>query len=179
MWNIFDPTQDMMDKFMNQLQMKEPQPDRPSFQSAWDAKTDTLANQGPSPWSQLATMRQGLEESQARESASKMAANGRAGAMSDLAMRGGLDSGARERLARSGMRDALDMGMDVSRQGGINRLQIGMNDAQNNIVGKQFDIQNKLQSRRDENVFNMDKYREQMGAWAANRQAQATEKAGK
>ncbi len=172
--------------------------------SGLDAFRQQALRKGPSTWASLATQKQYAEEAAARDRAKQEARSSQAQAEADLAMRGGLSSGARERLTSSGARNLLSMSQDVGRQGNLNRLQIGMNDEQNRIAqlsqlpgmenanlqaqlqkeqlwenAKQSDLQ-RVQSENDRrNEWNQMLYQQQMQAWAANRQAQATENSGK
>lgn len=204
-------------------------PDRPNYQSVWDPKTMSMEpysqqqlsginldmrgmerfreealRSGPSAWSRLAMGRQNMEEANARDSATRQISGKRAEAFSNLAQRGGLDSGARERVARGAMKDSLDMQQDISRQGSLNRLQIESNDEQNRVQqlgmlpgmevqalqpalekaklmgqARQLDITNQMNDKKYSNDFDMQAYQEQMKRWGAERTAQATENSGK
>lgn len=205
------------------------QPGRPDYNQAYDPATMSMLpeiakmleaiqmdkrglekfrgealREGPSAWAKLAQQKQALEEKDARERGGREQATRAAEARANLAMRGGLTSGARERVAKAGMKDYLDMSQEVGRQGGLNRLQIGMNDEQNRIQqlgmlpgmeaaalqpelektrlhgqARQYDIEQAVKEKQARNAWAMDQYKEQMSAWAANRQARATENAGK
>lgn len=158
---------------------------------------DEALRQGQSPWASMALQKQGLEESSALERAKQEAASSAAQAQSNLAMRGGLSSGARERLAGAGAQNMLAMSQDIGRQGGLNRLGIGMQDEQNRIarlsqlpgmelsqqslladVG-QNDVRNMMQENLARNAYNMNNYNQQMKVLAANKTAQAMEESGK
>lgn len=89
--------------------------------------------QTPSKWANLSEQKQFVEEMDARERAKREAASARAGAEANLAMRGGLSSGARERVQAEGMKNMLGMSQDVGRQGTINRMGIGIQDESNRI----------------------------------------------
>lgn len=206
-------------------------PDRPSFIQDYDPNSMSLFNMeapginaidtsgindamsayrqnalrtGPSQWANLATKESNLEQKQAQDQAMDNARGQTATARADLAMHGGLDSGARERLARSGQTAAIDASQKIAGQGIQNRMQIGMNDEQNRIsqlgalpgmevqaLAPQFQKQNMLNQamgtdvaheigeNEAQNLFNMQNYHEQMSAWGANRQANATENSGK
>lgn len=150
------------------------------------------------------TDKQFLEEQDARERAKREAKGTRAEAEAQLALRGGLSAGARERLESSGARNLLAMSQDVSRQGNLNRMQIGINDEQNRIAqlgqlpgmealalqsnlqregmytqARQTDINRAIAENQNRNAYNQSLYQQQMQAWAAQRQARATERAGK
>lgn len=159
---------------------------------------------GPSTWAQLASAQQDELARQARGQAVAENMGQMAGARSQLAMRGGINSGARERIATSGMRNAMDASQNALRQANANKMQIGINDEQNRMnqlqalpgmentavqpdldriklwgQGRQFDVQNQIGETDKENLFNMNRYQQQMQAWAANKQANATENSGK
>lgn len=159
---------------------------------------------GPSSWAKLSTKKQFAEEADSRERAKQEARSSQAQAEADLAMRGGLSGGARERLTAGGAKNLLAMSQDVGRQGNLNRMQIGINDEQNRISqlgslpgmenanlqsqlqkeqlwenARNADLQRVQQENERRNQWNQMLYQQQMQAWASNRQAQATENAGK
>lgn len=159
---------------------------------------------GPSFWASLMTNKSLAEEAAAKDRAVSQSRAGVRTAEADLASKGGLSSGARERIARSGARDLLAVGQDVARQGNLNRMQIGVNDEQNRIqqlsmlpgmessayndalkkesmwdAARKSDIDAAVQENARRQQYNNMVYQEQMRAWAANRQAQATENSGK
>jgi len=158
---------------------------------------------GASPWAGMMTNKSFAEEAGAKDRAIGQSRAGTNTAMADLAAKGGLSAGARERVARGGGRDMLAVGQDVSRQGNLNRMQIGINDEQNRITqlsalpgmenqlyqanmqkesmwdqAKQTDIQRQIEENNKRNLYNQNKYNQQMTAWAAERQAHATENSG-
>lgn len=158
------------------------------------ATANQAFSRGASPWAQLAQNRQRLQEQAQRDQLQKEGAARQAEARSALAMRGGLSSGARERLARSGMRDQLLGAQDVSRQGAQSALQIGMQDEANRQkalqaipsmaapginmaqLGQQtraFDTQQQVDEAARRNQFDLAKYQSDMAAWAAGQQAMA------
>lgn len=159
---------------------------------------------GASPWALLSYKKEYANENDARERAKREAMGATAGARTDLAMHGGLSSGARERVARSGMRDLLSMSQDVGRQGDVNRLGIDVQDEQNRISqlsmlpgmenqvfqgdlakegmyenAKNTDLSRQIAENQNKNAYNTHLYDTQMSAWAAQKQADATENAGK
>lgn len=89
---------------------------------------------GPSRWAGLQVGKTYGEEQAARERAKQEALSGTSQAQSDLAMHGGLSSGARERTAQTGQRSELAMSQQAGRQGAQNRLQVGINDESNRIA---------------------------------------------
>lgn len=222
----YDSSQDVTDPFNKYFEQR---PLGPEYVPGYDPTTDTLAQEfadrlgginldtrgldkfrseamrtGPSTWAQMAEAKQRDEESMARGSGARQAASARGGAMSQLASRGGLTSGARERLSRGGAEDLLNMQQDIGRQGRTNRLQIGMSDEQNRVQqlgmlpgmeiaalqpelqkfsmwssGRQQDVANKMNEAAARNAFEAKKYAEQMAGYGAERSAQATVEANK
>lgn len=73
------------------------------------------------PWLNLAKQRQGLEEQQLLGSAGKLAAQSARTAQSNLAMRGGLRSGASERMARQGALEQALAQQKVRSEGALTR----------------------------------------------------------
>lgn len=152
---------------------------------------------GPSAWAQMATQKQGLEEQQARNQSVAQGASSQAQARSQLAMRGGLSGGARQRLAMQGARDQAARGQQVGAQGQAARANIGLQDeqqrtslltqlpgmeAQKNSAWQQMASGEQnlaAQGLQAQNAANMQKYQSQLQAQGAEKQAQATERAGK
>ncbi len=158
---------------------------------------------GASAWNLLAKKNQRTEALDARERGLSDIAGQTAGARSMLAMRGGATAGSKERLARHGARDALDMTQNVSRQKMLNSGQIDINDEQNRVQqlgmlpgmeiaalqpdlqktemwgkGKQFDLTNQINEGRAKNDWEMEQYKAKMAEWAAAQQAGATMESG-
>lgn len=120
-----------------------------------------------------------------------MSKSGQAAAMSNLAMRGGADAGARGRMARASFADVLGQKNQAMGDASLRELDILAKDEANKQqimqalpaqllaqagfeqAGKQFDISNTLGTVGG-------KYKEDMAAWAANQsareQAQAANK---
>ena len=154
---------------------------------------------GSSPWADLATSKSYGDEARARDTLSTQAVGNAATARSDLAMRGGSSSGARERVATSANRDLLNQSQDLSAQGMGNRSQIGINDEQNRITqlgllpgmdqnnanfalkkaglyqeAKAGDLTNQLKENENLNAYNLSKFKTQGEIWGAGQQANAT-----
>lgn len=169
-----------------------------------NAFREEALRKGSSAWGGMMRDKQFAEEGAARDRARTEGRSGRAQAEADLASRGGLSAGAKERIARKGGTDILAMGQDVSRQGNLNRMQIGIQDEQNRIgnlaqlpgmenqiyqgalqkegmwdQAKQLDTNRLIAENQNRNQYNQNLYNQQMQAWAADRQAYATENAGK
>lgn len=151
---------------------------------------------GPSAWSMLANQQQDAQARAAKSSAATTAAGQTAQANSELAMRGGLDSGARERIAKNSARGYLDATQNINKDVAANKMQIGMNDEQNRIsqlgalpgmenqalqpqfqkaqmMGNAFQNDANMQYGANQglNQFNRDIFNTQMGGWAAGQQS--------
>jgi hypothetical protein len=169
-----------------------------------DAYRAEALRQGPSKYAQLATDKENTNEISARSRAQAEANAQRSQGASQLAMSSGMTHGAAERMNRASNNNYLNMSQDIGKQAQQNRQQISMNDEQNRISqlgalpgmentalasdfqklqmqgqANQFDIGNQVQEGTRLNAYNMNKYQTQMGAWAANKQADATANAGK
>lgn len=159
---------------------------------------------GPSAWATLSKQNQKLQASASKQKMRRELSGNVAGAESALAMRGGLTSGARERVAKSGNRDFLDMSQNLERQRGLNDVQIDVNDEQNRISqlgalpgmevaamqpefektrlygqARQADNAGRANDIQQFNSWNQNAWNKKMEAWGTNRTAQATENAGK
>lgn len=178
--------------------------DTATGKQAADAFTQQAMRTGPSAWANLATSKADQESKMAQSQAAAQGTAQTAQAQASLASSGGLDSGARERLARSGAKNTMDEQQKISGQNIQNKMQIGMNDEQNRIsqLGqatgienaanqsifqqqgalnslRSQDVQNQIGENTRQNLFNMTGYGNQIQAWAANKQADATANSGK
>jgi hypothetical protein len=165
--------------------------------SALSAFKDQAMRKGPSSWAALAQQSNRANESNSRERGASEISGQTAQAQDALAARGGLSSGARERTAQEGSKNYLAMSQDLAREGNMNDMQIGMNDEQNRIQqlsmlpgmeqdqakmyegAYQQDVANTTAENERRNNYNQNIYNQQMQAWAADRQAFATEHSGK
>jgi hypothetical protein len=84
-----------------------------------------------SPWATMMKQKQGFEQQQGLNSAANQWAGAQAGASANLAMRGGMASGARNRLAAQGMKDQALGAQGIRAQGNQQRMDIGIEDEQN------------------------------------------------
>lgn len=166
-------------------------------------KTQALRT-GPSQWANLATNQQMAQEAGQRENAAKQSNSQTAQAEDRLAASGGLSGGARERAQTEGGKNYLNMSQDLGRQGNLNRLQIGINDESNRIQqlgqlpgmelsalqpefqkaqmlegANQADLGAQIAANQAKNAYNSNIYSQQMNAWGANQQANATANSGK
>jgi hypothetical protein len=182
----------------------------PAYQDAWSlapgAKIDPASlnalkaegmRTGPSKWAVGAKSRQDLLDLSAIDQANKSAAGRTATARSNLAMRGGVGSGTNAYLERQGMRDAMEQGQEIGRQGNLNRLGMDTQDEQNRLgvmsqlpgadiairqpelQANMFDVNQKTAEGARKNDFNLNKYDTQMKEWAGNQQAAAIAGSGK
>jgi len=83
---------------------------------------------GDSPWAQYLLEQQALDERAQMGSAARQSASGQSQALQQLAMRGGLQAGARERLAGISARDRLEQLQKVRQAGQANRIGVRAQD---------------------------------------------------
>jgi hypothetical protein len=147
---------------------------------------------GPSAYANLANTQQDTLSQQARSSAANQNQGNQATAESALAMRGGIDSGARERIATQGNKNLLDMNQKINQTSANNKMQIGMNDEQNRISqlsqvpgmqntqnqAAEFNIGNAINEGNAANAYKYGIYNTQMKGYAAGQQANATANSG-
>lgn len=174
------------------------QPDITVDQTAINAIRDRALSKGPSAWAKMMTERQALEEAKARDDVRQASMTQAAQGYADLGMRGGVSSGARERLASGNSRNAMLKAQEVGRQGLLDRMNIGLQDEtqrldllktipgydfQNaNIAAQNRDYRTKvdqtnlasyMQNNTNLNNYNMEGYKAGMEKWAAGKQADA------
>lgn len=160
-----------------------------------DAFRNSAMRAGPSPWAVMAGQKTGQEASAARQKGARDVASQAANASTALAMRGGMQTGTRERLARQAGLSRLNLNQDIARQEAGNRLQIGINDEQNRLSqlgllpGMEMNmadakrralltgVQGEERELDRRTGFNQNLYGQNMSAWAANKQADATMRA--
>jgi hypothetical protein len=163
---------------------------------AMDAIREDALSQGPSKYAQLMEERQRLEQSDLLDQSRAQISGAQAQTMSDLAMSGGLSSGARERLASKGMDQQAIEAQKIARSGMLDRMNIGLQDQTRkddllkSTVGYDFQNANvanqnrayqtdvnrtNIESALNENnagrMFDMTKYQEEMKKWAAGKTA--------
>lgn len=147
---------------------------------------------GPSNWANLANQQQYMEQAKATEGARNAVDSQMASGRSSLAMHGGLNSGARERLQQSGTRDYLGASQAIAKQGALNRLQVGMTDEANrqNMLSqlpgmelsrdtaranaRSSDVGRQMQESQQRNQFNMNAFQIDQQRRNAVDQANAT-----
>lgn len=168
--------------------------------AGYQAVKQRALSTGPSAWAQLMLEKQKAEELAARDAAARQAATQAAQARGQLAMRGGLRGGARERLAQYSMRDALAARQDVAKQGIGSRFGILTEDesqrmkllpqfaeqegklAEYNLGltnnAQKYNIEQALKEKAARDEAEMQQYQERMKGWAAEKEAQATASQG-
>ena len=173
-----------------------------------DKLGDYATSTGNSPCADLMLQKQGVEQGQKLDAFNRNANASRASAWSGMATHGGIRSGAKERLATKSARDMMTGRNDIFRQGELDRLGIQTTDQGNkldvlkalpgaelNVSNAEFNAANtnrnyatdimktnldtRLKDLGNRNQFAQDKWKTNMSTWAAERQAQATENAGK
>ena len=148
------------------------------------ARTEGLRPAGQeSPWAAIAKQQQ-------MDALTRQQQSGLSTAKNQLAMSGGLRTGAAERLAAQSMRGGLaarqDVGSQIKMQDEQNRQRwlqnlpgMEINQA-NTLQGvDQFNISNTMQDITQKRLSDIAAYQEQMRAWAAERTAKATPSGGK
>lgn len=164
------------------------------------ALTQRATGTGPSAWANMMASKQGVEELAAMDTASKTAAGQTQAARSMLARSGGLRGGAAERLASKGAEAELMARQGVTRQGMLDRANIGVEDERTrtellkqlpgaelaaaqyksgldifnrgaeNEAGK-FNVQNRLADLGAKNQFGQDIFGTQMAGYGAQQTA--------
>ncbi len=129
-------------------------------------------------WETSMLDKQKLEQQQMMQNIKDQTATGLAGAQNRLAMRGGMSSGAKERIGAQGQENLMNANTQVGLAGAQSRAQIG-NQAQNiGMQEQQFNIQNVLGQNQYSNQAALDKYKTQMQGWAGKEYADAQRAAG-
>lgn len=96
--------------------------------TAGNALVDRATATGPSAWLTMQQEKLGQDQTNALNTATQSAAGAGANARTQLAMRGGLSGGARERLASAGARDLNQSQNAIANQGANLRTQLGIAD---------------------------------------------------
>lgn len=88
-------------------------------------------DKGPSAWAQMASQQQNQQSEQQKSQAQGQGAGAQADARAGLAMRGGLQSGARERLAMGGANNQMNNMQSINAQNAQAQGNIGLQDQEN------------------------------------------------
>lgn len=143
---------------------------------------------GASPWADMQTQMLNRQVADARDQAAKQAMQATAQSQSELAKFGGLSGGARQALARQQSRNLMTANQGIGREGLRGRMDIGAQDLnrKQDLLGKfatgeqqaqQGNIGMMMQDIAGKQAFDMNRYNEQMRAWAANKSAEAQARA--
>lgn len=106
-----------------------------------EAYRQMAMTEGPSAWANLASQQQGMEEQNALQNAMRSNQQAQNQAFNNLAGRGGLSQGQRERLQLQALRQGIQNSQNIMNQGMQSRLNIGMQD-QGNRANMLRDLQN-------------------------------------
>lgn len=188
------------------------EPHYASFQGAdrkgLDALTSRAMAKGDSPWLKMMGSKIDAQTSGLRDQATKDASVAQGQGMSNLAMSGGLDSGARERMASQSALGRMGAVQGASQLGTMGKLDAGLQDEQaklsilqslpqhemafsnqiNDNARYNTDIYNRTQAGNVDNriadvargnASDLYKYGQQMQGYGADRTAAATQQAGK
>jgi hypothetical protein len=165
----------------------------PGYQAFQDR---ALAAPGSSAWEQMSLNKQNLEQQKAAQQAIESGQSRAAEARGTIARRGGLTSGAQERMAKSSMRDILGAQQQVAQGGQQARADIGLNAEnqrlsalsqlpgmenqrqQQQLGAQEFNITNALQQKQAEEQAKVQEYQQKMAAYAAAQQANAIAASG-
>lgn len=101
--------------------------------TAMKALTGRATDTGESPWLKMALGKQGIEEQAAMDNATEQAGSGAAFARSSLASRGGLSTGAGERVARDAARNLNASRSQAAREGALDRAELRTTDENNKL----------------------------------------------
>lgn len=116
-------------------------------QDVMNAMKGRALSTGESPWMKMQMEKQGLMKQDSLDEAMRQNAGAQAAAQSQLAMRGGLGGGARERIATSGMSDLNATRQGIARQGLHNATNLGIADDQQKVEMMKFLPQMELQQK--------------------------------
>lgn len=146
---------------------------------AYESLIGQATNPGDSPWALKSKNALDLGTKDALDKARATTAGTTAQAMDGLASRGGLSTGARERIQEGGQKSFLDMSQNLNKSNDLNFANMQVQDAgqKNNMLSAATTAE--LAKARDMNDYNMRKYEADMGAWAADKTATATANSGK
>lgn len=151
-------------------------------------KQNAMGSQ-PSAWAQMQTQAQQQMQGQASDQATRQQMQAQQNGMSNLSRMGGATGGAQALLARSGARDELNAQQGVAQQGIQSRLNINAGDAQQKqgtlanlgnaeLQSNQLNQQTQFQNNQGQNMFDVNRYNQQLQAWGATQTANATRAAG-
>ncbi len=178
--------------YMGSAPATPPMPAYPAYvpgpsldRSGLNAFRGSAMRQGASPWADMATAKSYVDQAGSQDSLRHTAMSDTATAQGNLAMRGGLRSGAAERVQTGGNRDAMNGQVELAKTGMSNRAQIGINDEQNRVTQlgmlPGMDLQASgfgQKESNNQNEYNLGQYNNLATTIAAGRTADATARAG-
>jgi hypothetical protein len=169
--------------------LKSPYQVDPSQSSAF-AQEKAIAQSGDlSPWAQLQMQQNTLSGQQQRDQANAGAQGQTSQAMAQLqATGGGVQGGQSTYLAAQGARNATMANQNIGAQQQQNALGIQQTDAQNkqNLLGQVANTETGAQAANAQsamtdtnaaNLFNSNRYQQQMAAWGASQTANGQQQA--
>lgn len=156
------------------------------YDNGLNALRTSALRKGPSQWLGMTQYQNALTAKNAREKGLNQNAANTAGAEDNLAASGGLSSGARERVQEQGQKNYISMDENVANQEAQSNLGADISDEQQrqaavgNLTNAEESKQKDYLTAKQTDYSNqLDIYKTQMDAWAAEQQAQATENSGK
>lgn len=154
--------------------------------------------QGPTDWAKMQLADQSLKQANLINSSNKSNVSAQQQAMSQLASKGGISQGQRERLAMQGARQQTASNQGILNQGMQQQLQVGLQDQQrkdqflNQLpqmdlananfeqqqrqyrdAAQQYDLGNQLKDVAGFNAYRADAYGEAAKMWGADKSADA------
>jgi len=135
---------------------------------AGKALTDRATMEGPSPWLNLQLDQNQMDQMRQLDAMNMEQAGSQADARGQLAMRGGLSTGARERLAGSGAREAMRASQDIYGQRAGADLQSRMFDEQTKtgLLGTAAGLESDLSKFNTSGQLEKDKFNTTLGMQA-------------
>lgn len=152
-------------------------------------KEQAFAQPGESPWAKLQLQQQALEEGNARDKNAVTQQTAMEQAQGNLARTGGFSNSARALMALQGQRGLAKSNQDIGNQGIQQRLGIQNQDIgrQQELLGnfgnaemqaQQANIGQLTNDITRRNLFDIERYKQQMQAYGAEKQANAQANAG-
>lgn len=171
----------------------------PNSMEAFQAMKGRALTQGPTQWAKLMEQQQRQEQKGLTDKAAVQARTALAQGRADMMSRGGMSTGARERMAGAGNRNLLMARQEVARAGAGQRQNILTEDEKQkmNMLGQvsgqeigmgqfntqtqnqesQVNLQTALADKAAKDQFEQNAYKMKMKEWANNEEAIATEEA--
>lgn len=179
--------QDQMQLLQKQAQVAQAQrdaaqaqlnagPQRPDFKGLTDAQGNLLpqfALSSGEGYKDIATQGLQAEKTKAMSDAAGAAAGRQAAGRTALATKGGLQGGAALRLAQSGAQDLANAQQGIGAQAMAGAQKIGEKTYDIGREAEKANLESRIKNQAGLNAFDLQKYSEQMKAWAADKSANA------